>query len=466
MHQPTNSPLGVERTGRKTLLAVLVGATLLAGCGDLTVPNYNNPDIEQIQGSPTRAGVVSAATGLLIGGRANLTGTNQYVSLLGILGRESYNFDGSEPRFITEMLVGPMSPSGAFGGNLWAVRYQNIRNANLVLNALNQLPTDPIAGFTNPEKEAVRGFAKTMQALDFLLIINTRDTNGAAIDVDRPLNAEPAPLVGRAEVFAHIVRLLNEADGHLQAAGAAFPFRLSSGFAEFNTPQSFRRFNRALKARVDVYRGDHAAALTSLQGSFISTAAPLSLGAYHTFAQGSGETPNGLIAATIRAHPSIVTDAELQPSGARDRRVLEKTTTVSSLSQQGVSSNVGFTIYAGPNAPVPIIRNEELILLRAEARWFTGARAAAMEDINFIRQNSGGLAPVGMPVSDEAFVTELLKQRRYSLLFEGGHRWLDARRFNRLNTLPVDLTAHRIQERFPIPEAECLARGIQGDCQA
>jgi hypothetical protein len=438
---------------------------VLASCGDLTVPNYNNPDIDQIQANPTRGAVITAATGLLIGARANIAGPNQYVSLLGILGRESYNFDGSEPRFVTEMLEAArnqMSPSGAFGGNLWAIRYQNIRNANLVLNAVQQLPNDPVAGMVEAEKEAVRGFAKTIQALDFLLVINTRDVNGAPIDVDRPLSADPAPIVAKAEVFAHIVRLLDEADQHLQAAGTAFPFPLSGGFAGFNTPATFRQVNRAIKARVDVYMGQYALALTSLQGSFVSTEAPLDRGAYHTYATGSGETANNLIAATIRAHPSVVTDAERRPNGEIDLRVQRKIRAAPPLTQRDIGSEHGFAIYTGPNSPVPIIRNEELILLRAEARWFTGNRQGATDDLNFIRQAAGGLAPIGIPANDAAFVTELLRQRRYSLLFEGGHRWIDMRRFGRLDELPRDLPGHSVHERFPIPEAECLARG--GEC--
>ncbi len=441
-------------------LSLLLGSLLLAGCGDLTVPDYNNPSLEELETDPTPTAVRTAATGLLIGARANLTAPNAYVSLLGILGRESYNFDGSDPRFITEMLIGPMSPSGAFGGNLWQLPYRNIRNAHVLLNA-----TERVAGLSDAEKEGIRGFAKTIQALDFLRIINTRDTNGAVIEVDRPIN-DPGPLRRKEDVFAHIVQLLDEAQTHLGAAGGAFTFPLSSGFAGFDTPQSFLRFNRALKARVDVYMGNYPQALTSLQGSFVGTGAPLDLGVYHTFGTGAGETPNGLVAATIYAHPSIVADAERQPNGDLDRRVQEKVGQVEPRTQLGVTSDLAFTHYPSNASPVPIIRNEELILLRAEARWFTGDQPGALADLNFIRQTSGGLAPIGMPANDAAFVTELLRQRRYSLLFEGGHRWLDLRRFNRLEQLPRDVPTHNVHGRFPIPEAECLARGITGECSA
>ncbi len=97
-------------------------------------------------------------------------------------------------------------------------------------------------------------------------------------------------------------------------------------------------------------------------------------------------------------------------------------------------------------------------LLRAEARYFTNDVTGALTDINFIRTNSGGLAPRGPFLNQSDFVTELLKQRRYSLLFEGGHRWIDTRRFGLLSTLPKALPTHTIPSRFPFPEAECLAR--------
>ncbi|HEX2094255.1 MAG TPA: RagB/SusD family nutrient uptake outer membrane protein [Longimicrobiaceae bacterium] len=452
-------PNGGRAVGRGVLPLLLAAALLLAGCDELVVPDYNNPSLEDLQNNPTRTAVQTAATGLLIGARANISESNGYVSLLGILGRESYNLDGSEPRFVTEMLINPLSPSGAFGGNLWALRYRNIRNANLVLQG-----TDRVSGFSNAEKEAIRGFAKTMMALDYLLVINTRDANGAVVDASRPLSEGPGALVGRAEVFNHIVRLLDEAQAHLNAGGGAFPFPLSAGFAAFNTPATFRQFNRALKARVDVYLRNYPQALTDLQGSFLNPSGSLTLGAYHSFGTGSGETPNGLVAVTIFAHPSIMAGAERQPGGALDQRVLGKVVQGESRTQLGVTSDLRFILYPSNTSPVPIIRNEELILLRAEARWFTGDRVGATADLNLIRQRSGGLAPIAQPANDDAFVTALLKERFYSLLFEGGHRWIDHRRFGRLDQLPR-LPGHTVHPRFPIPEAECLARG-QPTCQA
>jgi hypothetical protein len=102
--------------------------------------------------------------------------------------------------------------------------------------------------------------------------------------------------------------------------------------------------------------------------------------------------------------------------------------------------------YSSPNASVPIIRNEELILLDAETQWFKTVpnKAQAVADLNTIRLTSGGLATpttVTPASTDAAFLDELLTQRLYSLMYEGGHRWIDMRRYGRLAQIPIDRPA-------------------------
>src|SRR6185295_15897295 len=110
-------------------------------------------------------------------------------------------------------------------------------------------------------------FARTMAALAYLQVIATRDEYGAVIQT----SADPSrldPLVSKAEIFAHIDQLLDEAQVHLLAGGAAFPFPLGSGWSGFDTPVTFVRANRAIAARARLYGGDPAGALAALGGSF------------------------------------------------------------------------------------------------------------------------------------------------------------------------------------------------------
>lgn len=441
----------------RTIAAVAV-LLLASACKDLVVPDYNNTSLDDLTNNPTPTKITQAAQGLMVGTRVGIGEQNGYVALLGILGREAYNFDPADPRFITEMLIGPLDGgSPAFGGNLFAAPYRNIRNANILLGALNT-----VVGLTTAQKAAVEGYAKTIQALDYLNVVNTRDDLGAPLDVNIGPTDAPAPIVAKAAVFTQIATLLDDGLTQLNAGGSAFPFVLSPGFAGFNTPTTFAEFNRALKARVEVYRGNYGAALTALNASFLDTSAPLTLGVYHSYSTGSGDSQNALFDPTgraILAHPSIVTDAENKPDATPDARVVSKVAQLAApRTVQGVTSDRVFSIYNSNTTPIPIIRNEELILLRAEARWFTSDFTGALDDINFIRTTSGGLALRGPFLSQSDFVTELLKQRRYSLLFEGGHRWIDARRLGLLSTLPLALPSHTVPSRFPFPEAECLAR--------
>ncbi len=430
-------------------LVFTVGAL---GCDSLSAPNENEPSISSLRENPTRSAVLTATQGLMIGTRSGYAG---YVNVLGIVGRESYNMDIADPRWVTDLLGQNLDPAG-FGAFLWDGPYSNIRNANLVLSAVGK-----VEALSSEEKESIRGFAKTIQAFDFLKIINTRYENGAPIDVGREVSAEPAPIEPRDAVMGHIVTLLDEARGHLQSAGGSFPFELSSGFSGFETPSTFLEFNRALRARVAVYMQDHQTALQALDNSFLDRNTPLDRGVYMAYSGGSGDVQNGLFqpgeGRDLRAHPSVRPDAQQKPNGEPDDRFQEKTLPLPERTWQGISSDLGFTLYGSVSAPIPIIRNEELILLRAEANIGLGNVETAEDDLNFIRQQSGGLGSVDLTGETEA-LDELLYNKRYSLMWEGGHRWIDMRRYDRLDELPLDQPSHVVHEQFPIPADEALAR--------
>ncbi len=441
-------------------IPVLLAMAVVSACKTLTVPDLNNPSIEELTGpDATAIEVITAAQGLFIRARNGIAGRAGYVSELGIIGRESYNFDAADPRFVTELLRDALDGgNGAFGGNHWLGRYQGFRDADNVLNAVEALAT-MAAG----DKEGLRGFTKTFQALDLLLVINTRDDLGAVITVAEDPTGDPEPIVTRAAVFASVVALLDEAQVHL--GGATFPsaLRFPSGFTGFDTPATFLSFNRALKARVDVYMGNTALALTSLTGSFLDPIGASGLGVYYSYGTGSGDLVNNLFDPSnllILAHESIETDAQIQTDAVTlDQRVVDKTVAVPTVTDQGglgLSSSLAFTMYSSAVTGVPIIRNEELILLRAEANLLEGNIGLATDDLNILR-NAAGLANTDLaPMTATQRIDELLYNRRYSLLFEG-HRWLDMRRYNRLADLLLDPSL-RVHARFPFPQSECNAR--------
>ena len=475
------------------MLSLLLFGGLLAGvpgCDSLTSPNFNFTDESQLTGEPTRTNLLTAAQGIMIGHRVYMgLASNDYVGQLGVLGRESYNHDNADPRFVSQMLqIGGLDPTaGAFGANFWFEPYTNMKLGAFLLAGVDAASDDPAEGLSPGEKGFVRGFAKTSRALDLLTIVNTRDEIcGCPITVPEGTSTDPQPQVGKRAVFDEIVRLLEEAKSDLQGASSS-PFLMPSGYdgipgvvqvGFFKSAEGYLQFNRALLARVLVYMagefdsGFYAQALTALSESFISESpAAFGLGVFHSFGTGSGDVTNGYFQAgnspNVRAHPSIRDDAEMQADGVTpDNRFLTKTREILSRPFQGLCTvdsgtgetcTVDFNLYQSLTVPIPIIRGEELLLLRAEANIALGSFGAAEADINLVRSVSGNLPPVTLTAANA--LDQLLYEKRYSLLFEGGHRWIDMRRYDKLDELPLDLPNHTVFSAFPIPFDEDNARG-------
>jgi hypothetical protein len=413
----------------------------------------NSPDA--IGPNPSRPQVQAAANGMLLAFRIDFAD----IPLdMGIIGREVLRFDGSDPRFTTELLHGPLDPGGdAFGGDHWADLYAAIREGNKLLAVL---PT--ASELSAEEQSATSGYVKTIQALNYLLVLNTHTQDSIPVVTDTSLTVL-SPMVSNAEAYAHVVSLLETAKAELAAGGAAFPFALGRGFTGFSTPTTFLLFNRGLRARVAVYLDDFAGALTALGESFLDVAAPMDLGVYMDYGTRPSDEANALALDPQQsenfAHPSLETGAQLQVDGVSlDQRFLDKVVPRPVGSADGLTSDLGWIRYPTPDTPIPIIKNEELILLRAEANIGLGNLPAALPDINLVRQTSGNLPALADLGTPETALDELLYNKLYSLLYEGAHRWIDARHYGRLDLLPVDRDGDVVFSTLPIPSDETLPR--------
>jgi len=450
--------------------ALLVGACVLGACSAdrLEVPNYNQPTPDGAAAAPLVA-LAQASSGLLTQVRALWGFGNSPVSQFALYGREAFLYTAQEGRNTTGYLVTP-NENTSFGVGTFAGYYTLRRNANNFYNILESAA----ASLTPQQAAASRGFAKTLEGWDMLVYIMSRHDLGGAVEQ----TSDPtfiAPFVPRDSVYSWAVNRLADGLTDLQAGGSAFPFSLTAGFTGFNTPTTFTKFNRAVAARALAYRGSlstgaartqfYQQALTALQGSFVSTTDGMEVGVYQVFSTAAGEVINGINSTSnldFVAHPSIVTDAE-----AGDRRLAAKTKTITRKNPpvpNAISTTVGFNRYPVQTSPIPIIKNAELVLLRAEARYFTGDKAGALTDVNYVRTTDGSLTALaaGDIDTDDKFITRLLYERRYSLLIEG-HRWVDVRRFGKLSTLPLDHSTHVRASQMVVPQQECDSRTNTGD---
>lgn len=465
------------RTAGLLLAVAAVGA---CKTDDLNITNPNSATVEGASADPLAVQLL--ATGLLSNFRGNTTGFPQQV---GILGRESYTYTPTEGRNTTHYLIGilvagqqKLDPSGFVTGQ-WAGQYNSMRNAFNFKKTVDGNTT-----LTAAQKAAAIGFAQTLEAYAALQVIATRDTVGMITEIKEEAT-DLAPFVTRDSAYKFILATLDAGFTNLQAGGAAFPFPLHAGLAGFNTPATFAQFNRALKARASAYYATSGggatawqATLSALAASFLNagatTRAQFDAGVYQIFSTAAGDATNGLTlstSTTLYAHQTYLADAQLKADGSKDARYVLKfkeglpsrTGPVTADGPTSAASTLGPNLYLSNTSPMGVIRNEELILLRAEARLATGDKAGAIADLNQVRINSGGLPASTLTAasSDADILTGILYEKRYSLYLEG-HRWIDARRYNRLNTLPLDIQSGPnksfVAKVIPVPQTECLVR--------
>jgi hypothetical protein len=450
-------------TPNKLTRMLLAVAMVEAGACNYDIANPNSPAV--IGENPSASQVGAAANGILIATRQDVA---DWALDGAIFGREAFRIDPADPRFVQEMMQGPLDPgSRAFGGDHWLEPYSAIRSANDLLAVIGTA-----SSLTAEQQSATSGFAHTLQAYNFMIILDSHTQDQIPIDVGRDASAPPAAFVSNADAWNHVISLLDQ--GATELVGAAFPFTLPAGFTGFNTPATFLKFNRALRARVAVYRGDYTGALTFLTQSFLDPALPMDFGVYMDFSTGAGDIPNPLAVSSQTSenfgHPTLETQAQLQPGGALDQRFLNKLVkrpsrsggTTNTTPNQTFSSDLGWVRYPSPNSPIPLIKNEELILLRAEANINTANFGPAVTDLNLVRQVSGLLGPYSGVVDQPSLINELLYNKRYSLMYEGGHSWIDYRRYGLTANLqsidrvgpPPDV----IFPTLPIPTAETQPR--------
>jgi hypothetical protein len=364
-------------------------------------------------------------------------------------------------------------------GGFWS--YAPVANISAFLKAVTA-----VTGYTDPQKEALRGWGQTILAVVYADIVQAHDTFGIVLDVPaNPLTDVP-PIASKAQAWSRVFALLDSADAHLANAGSsAFPFTLGPGYAGFNTPTTFRQVNRALKARYDVLNNDFAGALALLTGTatFINagasglTRAGLQRGPFHTYTTATGDATNALSGTDYYYNTRLRTEAQLKTAGGlRDDRVALKSRSVATFSIFGVTTdmkaadfyNTSLTSQTALTAAssLPIIRNEELILLRAEAELGLGSTSAAIADVNLVRVNSGGLPPISDPYVGNttlnqpiALLDELLYEKRSSLWGEFGTVWLDMRHYGKILQIPRYDPTFKLFDVFPIPQSECEIRG-------
>ena len=415
----------IKYTFMKILPMVLV--LFWIGCEDLDFPDPNNPTSD-----------TATIQSLVTGAEAQMrSGFGIWMRDLLVVGREAYYFEPADPRYTGELLYGPVDPGGFLCYTPWAANYKVLANCQTILNS-------------SEVDDGAKGFAQTINAYCLMRVLALTDENGARLNYDGDINI---PTASKAEVLAEVVSLLDAGKTNLEAAGSAFSFTLSDGFAGFDTPSTFVHFNRGLRARVAVLQDDWSAAQTALTSvDAWMNGGDHDAGVYHVFSSGANDVDNQMFedpnAATLKlmVHPTFYSDADSGDTRVTNNIMVREET----VTYDGLSTNLAPTLYSSSYDPVPMMRAVELQLLQAEVHIGNGDYASAESIMNALRTAAGVAEYTGTNASNA--VDRVLHEKRYSLFLEG-HRLTDMRHYGKTAELPLDRDGDAVVT-FPIPETE------------
>ena len=479
---------------KKYTIALTAGLALAAGCIDNTVVAPENaPTTDALTGALTSAGVKTLSIGVLAQDR--VAGSSfGYLLFPEVYARDAYRIDSNEPRYVTETLGGAPDPgSFAAGGPAYTNAFTAIRAATSLLIALPKTPETQVSA---TKRSMTAGVIQTFKGLEYYRVLETRDTLGVPIQTAQP--SEVTPLSCKATVLTYIAGQLDSANASLAAAGKSetLPFTPPSGFKnglDYGVDSNFVLFNRGLRGKVELYRGlQHTSPLAgaftnaitfltqALRGAAPGAVASSTFanGVYLTFVTGTENAVNPLVDSKIGINPKA--DSGLQSGDTRASKIVIRPGATPTLAGSGLTTTktyVGASTADAANQtkPIAILRDEELVLLRAQAYFEAGQYANGAADLNSVR-TTYGLAAIPVPADITTARAALLYEKRYSLFFEGPQRLVDLRAYGLLKTttppatplLPGDIrfttttTAALPGDPFttaePIPKAEVDAR--------
>lgn len=436
----------------------ILALAALVGCKDSNVPFYTEPT--SVPNS--QVGIQNAVTGLFAASRIDV-GT--YIYYMSGFARDAAQLANVNPEnTIFETGLGTIPTAGV---GLWDNPYRAVGEA---LQIIQTLPaTDP--AYTPAQLNAAVGVVQTIEALNLMIVAETHDTLGMPIHAT-PTGPGPAYCI--KDVWQYIVALLDSANNSLNAAGSvAIPFNLPPGFAAFQgqaspstTPGTFAAVNRALAGKAGLElayaiaranpgthptpttpgnpditaltRADSAVAASSIYDPTSLGPSPTggwtedASGVFWDFSAQSGDLVNPInqnagiwvILKTFAADVDTVNDLRWTRKFGPDPYPLQLP------NFDSIATLDAYTEYGRTSSPIPILRDEGLVLIRAQIQLGLNHLATALTYINDVRTSVGGLPPV----SGADYITVrnlLLKEQRPSLVFESsGDRTIALRMYH------------------------------------
>ena len=219
-----------------SIISGIALATMLTSCGVLTTEEVINPNAASLS-SVTSNATKSQLDAMTEGQFARVrNGLDTYLQVVGTAGKELFNFNSTENRWMTELNgTKPLDNSNFYSGATTQFG-PSVRQANVLIQSLGNTKS-----VTDAEKNAYKGVANTFKGLAYLYMLNVQYTNGVRLNVEDPL--KPSKFATLEESLVGIKKFLDEGATQLDASGSSFPFTIPSSYAGFKKqcPFHFRK---------------------------------------------------------------------------------------------------------------------------------------------------------------------------------------------------------------------------------
>jgi starch-binding outer membrane protein, SusD/RagB family len=469
--------------------ALVLASVVAASCKDADVPFLTAPT--SIANTPV--GVKNAVTGLFSSTRIDV---GNYILLMSGFSRDGANYTNTEPRFITYNTG--LYPITNTWIPEWDQEYTDILQAHTILGILpNVTPA-----YTTAQLQAIEGVVKTYEALNYMSVAEVHDTNGAAIQVS---GGGLPPAYCNKDVWQYIVALLDTANAELDSAGAtAAPITFPSGMGSVSTISgpsttagSYAAFNRALAGKAGLELAyaiarspggsapdsisagaPDATALTRADSALTHSALynPAVLGpnptagwlvdgfsVLHDYSSASGDQVNPMngisstyiILNTLSTSQDTVNDLRWKAKFALNQHAIQQQP------YAAISSPWVYSMYPSPGSYIPIVRNEELVLVEAQIQIGLGNYGAAAVLINDVRTMVGGLPAASIANDYIDTRNALMHEQQISTAVESsGDRTIAIRMYGLATQVDTSWGANDQHTTIdPIPFTEVSGRG-------
>jgi hypothetical protein len=468
--------------------ALVLVAAAANSCKDGDVPFLTAP----ITIPSTPLGIKNAVSGLFGATRTDL---GSYIPLMSGFSRDGANYTNTEPRFITYNTGLYPITNNWFA--VWDFEYTDILQSHQILALLPQVSP----AYTTAQLQAIEGVVKTIEALNYMTVAEVHDTLGAAV---MGSGGGLPPAYCNKDVWQYIVALLDTANAELDSAGSTIaPTPFPSGYGSVSTISgpsttkgSFASFNRALAGKAGLEyayaiarssggaptpttpgspdltalaRADTAIQASALLNPSALTPNPTAgwlLDGYsvlHDFSASSGDQINPMnqiyatfiVLNTIPSSQDTINDLRWKAKFAVNQHAVQQQP------YQAIASPYIYNMYPSPGSFIPIVRNEELTLVRAQIELGLGNIATAWTLINDVRTQVGGLA--SLPATTDYVSTRdaLMHEQQISTAMEAsGDRTIAIRMYG---LAAVVDTSWGVNDQHttvdPIPFTETAGRG-------